>query len=251
MKNHFYISYFGNKRNEVEQLYDNIDFNNINTIIEPYCGTGALSFYIASKHPKQYKYILNDNNRRLYEMFNMIKIINECNKFDNDIIRTLEFIDGNEDNYYEIIKKNDLIGWFIKHRFYNIRPGLFPTGKTMKFTTIKNYPIYNFFINEDITFLNNDALDVYNEYKNKDDVLIFLDPPYLGLCNDFYLNTDINIYEYLFNNNISKEKAKIYLILENNWIIKLLFKNNNILLEYDKKYQTTKKNTSHIIIYNK
>lgn len=39
MNNHFYIAYAGNKRNEVKKIYDNIDFDNITTVIEPYCGS--------------------------------------------------------------------------------------------------------------------------------------------------------------------------------------------------------------------
>jgi len=61
----------------------------------------------------------------------------------------------------------------------------------------------------------------------------------------------MNIYEYLCNNDIKKQKAKIYLILENIWIIQLLFKKNNKLLIYDKKYETSQKKTNHVIICNK
>ena len=60
MKNHFIIAYPGNKRQEVEIIYKNLDFNNITTIIEPFCGSCALSYYISTIHPKKYKYILND-----------------------------------------------------------------------------------------------------------------------------------------------------------------------------------------------
>ena len=43
--------------------------------------------------------------------------------------------------------------------------------------------------------------------------------------------------------------ALLLICLENTWIIKLLFQ-NNIKNEYEKKYQTTKKNTTHLIISN-
>jgi len=77
-----------------------------------------------------------------------------------------------------------------------------------------------------------------------------MDPPYISTCNDFYYDHSMNIYEYLYNNKITNEKAKIYLILENIWIIKLLFQHNFILFEYDKKYESSKKQTTHIIISN-
>jgi hypothetical protein len=37
MKNHFFYSYVGNKREEVEHIYNLLDLNNINTIVEPFC----------------------------------------------------------------------------------------------------------------------------------------------------------------------------------------------------------------------
>jgi hypothetical protein len=62
----------------------------------------------------------------------------------------------------------------------------------------------------------------------------------LNACNDFYFDSKANIYEHLNKNDIIKEKAKLYLILEDIWIIKLLF-NKYIIQSYDKKYMTTKK----------
>ena len=72
MKNHFYFSYFGNKRNEVNQIYESINFDNIDLIIEPFCGSCAMSYFIAQQQPKKFKYILNDNNEHL---INFMKII--------------------------------------------------------------------------------------------------------------------------------------------------------------------------------
>ena len=68
-------------------------------------------------------------------------------------------------------------------------------------------------------------------------------------CNNFYSDSKVNIYEYLYFNRITDMKALLLICLENIWIIKLLFL-NNIKNEYAKKYQTTKKNTSHLIISN-
>jgi hypothetical protein len=65
----------------------------------------------------------------------------------------------------------------------------------------------------------------------------------------FYQNFNTNIYEFFSNNNIKQFKAKLILILENNWIIKLLFKNEKSFI-YDKQYQVSKKKTNHIIISN-
>ena len=48
MKTHFYITYPGNKRKEMKGLYPYLDFTNINTIVEPFAGTCAIS-YLNSK----------------------------------------------------------------------------------------------------------------------------------------------------------------------------------------------------------
>jgi site-specific DNA-adenine methylase len=249
MKNHFYISYFGNKRDEVENIYNKIDLEGIETFIEPYCGTCAISYYISTKEPNKYKYILNDNNIYLYEMFKIIKDPELLIKFEDEIKDII--IDMNKEKYNNIVKRNDVIGWFIKTKYYNIRPGLYPLDNKWVYKSIKDYPIFNFFNNENIEFKSLDGIDIYNKYKDDSKSLIFLDPPYMKTCNEFYENHNMNIYEYLYENNIDHEKAKIYLVLENIWMCKLLFNRNRIIDSYDKLYQTTKKKTNHIIIYNK
>ena len=91
------------------------------------------------------------------------------------------------------------------------------------FKTFINAPIIDFIRNADITFHNIEGIECYNKYKDNKKAIIFLDPPYLSSYNSFYLNPDCNVYEYLCNNNINKEKAKIFLCLENTWIIRHLF----------------------------
>ena len=55
MKQHFFMAYFGNKRQEVENLYNFLKskLENIKNIVEPFCGSSALSFYISTLHPKK------------------------------------------------------------------------------------------------------------------------------------------------------------------------------------------------------
>ena len=84
MKNHFYIGYAGNKRQEVEIIYNSLNLSNITTIIEPYCGTCAISYYIWLKHPNL-KFILNDNNIYLKEIYEIIKDDVKCIEFEKII----------------------------------------------------------------------------------------------------------------------------------------------------------------------
>jgi hypothetical protein len=70
--------------------------------------------------------------------------------------------------------------------------------------------------------------------------------------NSFYerAKTKHNIYEFLYLNDFKQVPATIYIILESVWIIELLFK-DSIIERYDKKYEISKKITSHITICNK
>ena len=60
MKNHFFTPYSGNKREEVIKIYNSIDdINNYHTIIEPFCGTSAFSYYVWTLNKdRNIKYIL-------------------------------------------------------------------------------------------------------------------------------------------------------------------------------------------------
>lgn len=186
-------------------------------------------------------------------MYEIIKDNNKTLKFENDINKLIQGI-NNKEEYLKIVKEKNLYGWFIKNKIYYIRPGLYPINKNYKnkLILLSNYGIYNFFKDENITFYCDDGLDIYKKYKNDKENLIFLDPPYMSLCNSFYKSSITSIYEYLYNNNIQNDKAKIFIILENSWIIKLLYNNNdNKFITYDKKYRNQdKKKTTHIIVTN-
>ena len=244
-KNHFIMPYFGNKRNEVKEIYEKISpiIDDIKTIIEPFCGSCALSFYISTLHPKKFHYILNDNNKFLIDLLEIIKdddklkiLCDKLNEFSKDLTK---------EKYTEIIKnhKTDIYSWFYGNTVFNIRPYLYPQGRTIKNDFQKiflNHPFINFLKTENITLKCIDAKDIIIEYKDDIKCLLFLDPPYLMSSNDFYNNKDVNIYEWLCNNNLNDFKSKFLLCLEDVWIIKLLFE-KNIKSSYSKTYQTTKK----------
>lgn len=252
LKNHFIMAYSGNKRTEVDKIYNNIEnIEKYNYIIEPFCGSSALSFYISLKHPKKYKYVLNDNNNFLIDLYKIFQDETKTNIF-LDEMKTI--IDNCKDKtkYLEYVKQSNkcLKSWYLVNTFYRMRPGLYDCDmNSNRLEKIKKAPIINFLRNEKIILLNKDYKDVYEDYKNIEDCLIFLDPPYISSCNNFYKNPDVNIYEYLYNNNINNEKSKIILCLESIWIIKLLFKSNKFI-EYAKQYEISKKKTTHCLIMN-
>ena len=200
-------------------------------------------------HPKKYKYVLNDNNH-LIELY---KIASDETKL-NDLIDKLDalIVDITKSVYNELIKKNTLESWIIKNKIYSIKAGLFPSKGTIlkTFKYLLNCPIIEFLRNEDITFRNDDCISVYQDYKDDENAFIFLDPPYLSSCNEFYSCPSLEIYNFLNENSIKNEKSVVCLCLEKNWIIDLLFK-NYIINEYKKKYENSKKKTKHIIIISK
>lgn len=257
MKNHFFIPYYGNKRQEVEKIYNEIkdDIDKYDIIVEPFCGSSAFSYYVwLNNKDKNKTYVLNDNNKLLMELYVICKDEDKFKKLYEDLIKLQEQV-INKEEYLKIVKKanTDLISYIFIHKIYTIRPGLYPISKKFTIDSWKNFynaPIIDFIRNAKISFTNIDAIDVYNYYKGNKKALIFLDPPYLASENSWYKDPKVNIYEYLFDNDITKEKAFILICLENNWIIKLLFKGKKSIV-YDKKYEASKKNTEHILIMNK
>jgi site-specific DNA-adenine methylase len=252
-KNHFFTSYFGNKRTECGKIYEQLKdkLDEVDYIIEPFCGSSAISYYISLKHPKKFKYILNDNNKHLMECYEIFKDEIKLNKFIDDLNKLM--VDITKEKYNILIKEDRVENWFIKQKIYCIRPGLFPNDYEKRhkkdFKYLLDAPIIKFLRTEEIEFINDDAIELINKYKDDEKALIILDPPYVQLNNDFYLEGDTNIYEYLYKNNIKDMTSKILLILEDNWIIKLLFP-DTVKQTYDKIYQTNKKKTSHIIVSN-
>ena len=248
MKNHFFMSVWGNKRTEVEEIYKHLDFDNIKYIIEPFCGSSALSYYISTQQPKKYIYVLNDIDKNLIKLY---KIAQDEIKY-NFFICMYELLwrackDNNKPKYIELINNNDIICWFLKNKFYTIRSGLYPiNGSLRNIQSIKdlyNKPIINFLRNEKIIFYNEDAYNLIMKY-NKSNCLFFCDPPYLLTNNSEYnsgsLETkNFNIYqELLFNKE--QFKTNLYFVLEYMWIIKGLY-NDNLIHKYKKKYTGNKK----------
>jgi hypothetical protein len=248
MKNHFIIAYPGNKRNEVEKIYSNLQLDNITTIIEPFCGTSAISYYLSVKHPKKFKYIINTMKDEKKLLIFINKINKMCFDEDNNFI--------NKDEYTKIMKEDTFNSWFIAHKFYAIRSGLYPArdhNNMLNIEKIEQLPIVHFLKNENVTIKQMEALDLINECKNKNDHLIFMDPPYIKNSYDFYSDmASCNIYEYLYNNQIINFNCYCVLVLEDFWIIRLLFKSlEDKTIRYNKTYQMSKKKTTHLMIKNR
>lgn len=251
------MSYFGNKRTEVKYLYDLLDLSNITTIIEPFCGSCAISYYISTLHPGKFKYVFNDNDNNLKTMYDIITDKNKADEFNLIVNKIINSINNKED-YINTIKENNIYSWFIKNKYYTIRPGLFnltTNYKNQKIDILK-YPISIFFNNEkeNITFIYGDGIECYIKYKDDEKNILILDPPYILNNNSNYAEPSLKIYEYLLKNSINKEKAYIYLIIESTFMMDKLFEDLK-KITYDKGYFNRPggktRQTKHMILYNK
>ena len=255
MKNHFIFGYTGNKREEVEQIYKALKLDGITTIIEPFCGSSSISYYISTKHPGKFKYILNDNNKYLIELYNIIRDDEKFKKFN---VRVELFINkynrlNNEDKkefYKSITKADNVLSYFIANKYYKFRPFIPPIDKELKINYL-NCDIIKFLKNENVEIIYGDGVDLIRQ--NKKECIYICDPPYMMTSNSFYIDGatkgDFNIYEFAFNLQKEIKRNNIYMIVELNWIMNLLSEKFKVLLKYEKKYNSFKKKTcTHCII---
>lgn len=243
-QNHFIFGYAGNKRNEVQRIVDKLDLNNITTIVEPFCGSSALSYFMAIKEPNKYKYILNDINKNLIEIYNILKDEGETLIFEKKINDILSQEGFDKQKYLQVIKHNDIVSYFIGSKVKQIRYGLFPLNYKYKYIDLNNHIFTHFLRTENIEMTNIDAIDVVEKYKDDHNALIYLDPPYLSMCNQFYDDKrNLNIYEYLYNHDFVH--SNIYTTLEKHWLVDLIFNKYIKLDDYGKTYQPTKNKVTH------
>ncbi len=256
MRNHFFFAYTGNKRNECDILVDEAKkFNNGFNIIEPFCGSSAISFkiYLMNKN-NNFNYYLNDNDKKLIQIYELFK--NETIEKINEELQTINNKISNKEewnNYYKNGEENIYKELFFRKYSMFGRMGFYPLNRPNNLfkLTKEQIEFIEFIKLPNVHLSSNDWFDIFDIYKNDENSLFIFDPPYVNSNNDFYTNRTLNVYEYFFNNKIEDFKSTIYLILEDIWIIKLLFQNNKVIETYGKKYELSKRKTNHIIIYNK
>ena len=248
---HFFISYAGNKRKEYIHLKNIINFNDTKYIVEPFCGSSALSFAIWQEYGDKFNYYLSDNDPWLIELYRVF-INNDIEKIENDVTEQMKKITCKND-YIKLLKKDnkDVIDNFVIKKYSTFRIGLFNHKKKPLFK-LSNLQIkfINFIKSTNVHIIYCDWFKLFNKFKDKKAIII-MDPPYIQGCNDFYSEyKSSNVYQFFLLNDMSNYKSNIYFILEDNWIIRLLFRDKKII-SYDKRYEFSKKKTTHIIINNK
>ena len=160
----------------------------------------------------------------------------------------------NKEDYYKIINNNDIIGYILGHRHYQFRINYPPTTNKKLIKLNNSYKFIDFILNEDVELHNKQAIDIINEYKNDNNGLLYLDPPYIKARNiDFYDNANkkdfLGIYNYLDFADIT---TRLYLnILRNEDLIRKYMNRYELIYEYSVKYKQGKeRNKKHIILSN-
>lgn len=253
MKNHFLFPYAGNKRQEVEKIHEYLKdkLEGVETIVEPFCGSSAMSVYLAMQYPGRFKYILNDFDEGLVELYRVMHDEARFNVFVaelNEIVKTIV----NKEAYLVATRQPGVMAFFIKNAIYSIKPGLYKTEYTPKAYNYDDRAILHFLRTENVQITHGDGCDVLQQYQDDASCLMLVDPPYLLSDNSNYSNgcRASNIYEYCFNHSIDTMKARVVFVLADNWILRCIFK-GCIRESYDKAYTMAKKTKlKHIIISN-
>ena len=257
-KNHFFTPYAGNKRTEMREISKYIP-TDVKIIVEPFAGSCALSYFIwdidKENNTEPKKYILNDNNQYLQQLYETVRDPEKEKVFEDKVNKTLDLIRNDEkakEVYNKLVNKDTFEGWFIGNKYYNVRPYLYPLGKSLRPLKLSESPIYEFYKEADITFTCKEGVECLMEFQNNPDAFIFLDPPYLLSYNGFYKDPKLDIFEYLVNGpSMNKQPAYIMVVVEENYIINLIFSDNKYYCKYyEKTYQTTKKLTRHKLVMN-
>lgn len=258
---HMLMKYDGNKFNEYHNFKDYINYDNITNIIEPFSGTASISFNIWQEYGDKFNYYINDKNKDIIKYFKFHKETNLNEFIEKFNIDKKQY--DTQDKFTELYNE-----WYIDKDFYkhfilsklsfislkmlrNIKDNRKYQNWATKSKVNKNQIKFQEFLNSPNVFIsNNDWKECYNKYKDDNTNLIIFDPPYIKSNNTNY-NKDcrnLDVYEEL--NDIKKDKAQSYFILEDIEETKELFKEWNILATYSKKYNRSKKTTVHIIYKN-
>ena len=190
-KNHFLYSYTGNKKDEIIEIINELNFNEIKNIIEPFCGSSAISYNIWLKYGDKFKYFLNDYDENLINIYKLLKE-KDAEEIENEINKIKDEIKTKDDwtkklNEYKQTKNIFLYIFFIKYSamgrlgFYRLK---MPKIKLKITDEQKNF--IKFIKEPYVEITNNDWLDVFNKYKDDKKSLFIFDPPYMFSENGFY-----------------------------------------------------------------
>jgi hypothetical protein len=246
----FYFSYAGNKRQELKTIENYYSLDNIETIVEPFGGSVSFSRELYLKN-KNLNFDFSDiDNDLIYFCNNFYK---KSDEYVNKALEQIKKLNTKVKYLVYLNKKLEygddfIIQYLIRRTFYSVRCGLYPTNRNPpKYINLKKNMVLidDFFKNNN--YLCSDFKFLMDKYKDDEKALIFIDPPYLVSCNDFYKSAEID-WEYIFN-FFENCKCKFIMVVNHNIFMNILFK-KWFKHEYSKKYEMTHKEVKHVIFSN-
>lgn len=230
----------------MEYILQNLpNMDEIDTIIEPYCGSFSLIRHLIDLYPDK-KYICNDNNKKLIECYKYLQ--NEDNL--KELITFYKDFEPKNKEEYNVFVKNGIKGFLFGNTIYNVRPFLYPLKQKKKmdetnFSKMKNFNKRY----KNIEFTCYDAIDIINKYKNEQKCFIFCDPPFILECCGFYENSNQSSTNLLMlMEDFKNFKAKFLICNGYNFLLETYYANYGIKTKFQTqiKYQN-----HHKISFNK
>lgn len=245
-KNNILLGSMGNKKNEYNKYLKNIILDNINKdtfFIEPFTGSAVISYNLYMTN--NINCMINDIDHFRIKFYNDCRDINYMNEINNNLLNIKNKDDFNKYVDKKLINK-DYNSYIYSKLINSFRYGLYDDKRKIKLLNLH----WNKFLNNCI-ITNNDWRFVMDKYKDVENCMIYLDPPYLNSHNAYYINFDnkyddknkkidntliyIDILNYL---NISK--CKILMSINDNAITRYLYK------DYIKNSYNINYNYTHI-----
>ena len=232
-KSNFYFGYPGNKRSENKLLEPYLSLEGIDRFVEPFCGTSSFSRFIYANYGDKYAYFSNDIDNGLITWLKDVQIYGCKKYFDFTNERLKGLTRERHKNYIQCYKQNPInpYYYFYYNKIYNYRRSLYPerlVDKTQDWTKYKHLDEFY-----KICRLSNlDYINYLETFKDDENALIYLDPPYFNACNTFYggiesVDKDMNIIDntYIFSyilNYLKEAKCKIIFVINHNIIIRII-----------------------------
>ena len=224
------FSYFGNKDNEIETIKNNLpNMSHIDTIIEPYCGSFALTRYLLTQYPDK-TYICNDNDELLIKTYQTLQDNKKCQQLINFYKR---FGIKDKTHYDSFKKENSVKSYLFTHIIYRIHYGMYDENKK-RFNEKDINRLIHFNKNyKHVKFTCGDASIIINKYINKSKTFLFLDPPFL-LTSSFYSFAKSEDLESFFKvlMNINNYKSKILAVCGDNFLLIPFYEKYKIKIKF-------------------
>jgi site-specific DNA-adenine methylase len=258
MQRKFFFSYVGGKTKDMSLINQHVKLDGIKTLCEPFCGSCSFSIH----HDGLEKYMLSDNDPMLIEFLRLVKQ-GEFDKFVEYFNAEYPRYVENRKLWYDLQRKKDMSvkEWYFIRAARRGGCGILEARiKQIKKDVFTN--VIEFFMRKNVSLVNSDYLDIFEQVRDDPTCFVFLDPPYLDSFNSSYSSYQggsIATGDNIINDRMKvfidimkflrRCKCKVLFIINKNSITEYLY-GDFIKGEYEKRYNITGRKTKHLVIAN-